>query len=450
MVCKRFYYNVVARVMLLLLTSLLFFFFVFHLPNLSLIIITACILVIQAVEMIRYINNINTKIEDIFLAYLSGEATTSFSPAMKRNEFGKMYSYFAQLNQNLENIRVDNEIRNNYFKTIVDQTAVGLISFSNDGHVEFMNDATKRMFKVHVVKNLSRLDAFKEEFGKFLLDIEAERTELVSVTIDGEMVQLSVKKVDFKAGPKSLHLVSLQNIKAELDQKEVESWQKLIRVLTHEIMNSITPITSVVNTLSRIFIMKDSGRIIGPEEVTEQSIERTVMGLAMVEKRGKGLVQFVNNYRDLTNLPKPNFQDIIIKPMFLDIQLLFQEQAEHRHISVVISCHPGLQIRMDRKLLEQVLINLFKNAIEASDESRKSTIKLSAYAANDHTFIEVEDNGTGIPPVVAENMFVPFFTTKEKGSGIGLSLSRQFVRLHGGNLDFYSVPGEKTVFTIKL
>ena len=174
------------------------------------------------------------------------------------------------------------------------------------------------------------------------------------------------------------------------------------------------------------------------------------MGLAMVEKRGKGLVQFVNNYRDLTNLPKPNFQDIIIKPMFLDIQLLFQEQAEHRHISVVISCHPGLQIRMDRKLLEQVLINLFKNAIEASDESRKSTIKLSAYAANDHTFIEVEDNGTGIPPVVAENMFVPFFTTTEKGSGIGLSLSRQFVRLHGGNLDFYSVPGEKTVFTIKL
>ena len=220
MVSRRFYVNVLARVILLLFTSLLFFFIVFRLPNVSLIIITACILVIQAAEMIRYINNINTKLEDIFLAYLSGEATTSFSPSMKRNEFARMYHYFNQLNQNLEKLRLDSEIRNNYFKTIVDQTSVGLISFADDGRVEFMNDATKRMFKVHVVKNLSRLDAYKEGFGRFLLDIEAEKTELVSVTIDDEMVQLSVKKVDFKAGLKSLHLVSLQNIKAELDQKE--------------------------------------------------------------------------------------------------------------------------------------------------------------------------------------------------------------------------------------
>jgi two-component system, NtrC family, nitrogen regulation sensor histidine kinase NtrY len=450
MVCRTFYFHVVVRVVLIVLNCLVFSWFIFHLPNISLIIIAGAVLVFQTLALIGYLNKINTKLENIFMAHLSGEVTTSFSKSGRGGEFNKLYDYFNELNQKSESIRTDNEIRNNYFKTIVDQTSVGLISFTGDGHVEFVNDALRRIFKVFVVKNLKRFDTFKEGLSDFLLNLEPEKTELVSVVINDEMVQFSVKKVDFKAGSKNLHLVSLQNIKAELDQKEIESWQKLIRVLTHEIMNSITPITSVVNALSKMFKNRESGQVVRPEEINTQSIEKTVKGLDIVEKRGIGLMQFVNNYRDLTKLPKPNFQAVFVKALFSDVQMLFQEQLVKMNIGFVISCHPSLNVQMDLKLMEQVMINLVKNAIEACEGIHDAIIRLSAYTSNDHTIFEVEDNGKGIPPVVAENMFVPFFTTKEKGTGIGLSLSRQFIRLHGGNLDFYSVPGEKTVFTIKL
>jgi two-component system, NtrC family, nitrogen regulation sensor histidine kinase NtrY len=450
MVCRKFYFHIVVRVLLLVLTCLFLFYFVFYLPNISLLIITSSILVFQVTALIGYLNRINTKLENFFLAHLSGEVNTSFAGSKKQDEFFKLYDYFDELNQKLESIRLENEIQNNYFKTIVDQTSVGLISFTDEGLVEFINDAAKRILKVFVVRDLSRLDTFKEGFSKYLLELEPEKTELVPVVVDDEMIQLSVKKVDFKAGSKSLHLVSIQNIKEELDQKEIESWQKLIRVLTHEIMNSITPITSLVNTTSRIFRNKETGRIIKPAELTEQNIEKTVKGLDIVEGRGERLIQFVNNYRDLTKLPKPNFQTVFVKRIFQDVQELHQEQLAEKNIRVVIACHQSLQIQIDQKLFEQVMINLFKNAIEACAGKPSGVIKLSAQASNDHVIIEVEDNGRGIPPEVEQNMFVPFFTTKEKGSGIGLSLSRQFIRLHGGNLDFYSVPGEKTVFTIKL
>ena len=450
MVCKEYYFRVVARVVFLLLNSLILFYFIFHIPNVSLVVITASVLVYQVFALITYLNKVNTKIENIFMAHLSGEVTSSYSKSGRGGEFNKIYDYFNQMNSRLERIRIDNEIQNNYFKTIVDQTSVGLISFTGDGQVEFLNDATRRIFKVFVVKNLSKLNIFKEDFSDYLLHLEPEKTELVSVMVKGEMIQLSVKKVEFKAGTRSLNLVSVQNIKEELDQKEVESWQKLIRVLTHEIMNSITPITSVVNTLSRMFKNKDSGVVITPGEINVQSIERTVRGLDIVEKRGEGLKQFVSNYRDLTRLPKPEFQEVMVKQLFMDIEVLLQEDIAQRGIGLVIACHPSLQLLMDLKLIEQVMINLVKNAMEACDGNPQGLIKLSAYSSNEHTFIEVEDNGKGIPAEVAENMFVPFFTTKEKGSGIGLSLSRQFVRLHGGTLDFRSVPGEKTVFTIKL
>jgi two-component system, NtrC family, nitrogen regulation sensor histidine kinase NtrY len=450
MVCRKFYLQLTFRVILLVLVCFLFFYITFRLPNISLIIIAGALVLIQVAALIRYLNRINRKLENFFLAHLSGEVNTSFGKSGRKDEFSKLYDYFKLINEKLEKARIENEIRNNYFKAIVDQTTIGLISFTDESRVEFMNDAARRIFKVFVVRTLDKLDSFKEGLGKYLLELEPEKTELISVVVDDELVQLSVKKVDLKAGNQKLHLVSLQNIKAELDQKEMESWQKLIRVLTHEIMNSITPITSLVNSISRMFRNKETGKVITPGDLTAQALEKTVKGLDLVEGRGAGLIQFVNNYRDVNKLPKPHFQVVNMKDLFNDVQLLFVDQLTEKKINVVVSCHPSLNFRADRKLLEQVLINLFKNAIEACEEKQEPMIKLSGHTLQDKTVIEVEDNGKGVPTVVDDNMFVPFFTTKEKGSGIGLSLSRQIIRLHGGNIDYYSVPGEKTIFTIKL
>jgi len=450
MVCRKFYLRVVSRILLLLLNCLALFYIIFHLPNVSLIILAALILVYQVASLIRYLNRVNTRLETFFQAHLSGEVVSSFSKLGKQDEFSRLYGYFNRLNEKLEAIRIRTEISNAYFRTIVDQTAVGLIAFTNEGKVEFINDAAKRMLKVFVVRDLSKLDTLKEGFGMYLMNLEPEKTELVPVVADDEMIQLSVKKTDFRSGEVSLHLATLQNIKPELDQKEIESWQRLIRVLRHEIMNSITPITSFVDSVTRIFREKDSGKIVSPKEVTAQMIDRTIKGLDIVEGRCDGLIQFVNNYRDLTKLPMPVIQAVYLKPLLQNLALLHQGILEEMNIRVSIQCHQSLRVQADPRLLEQVMINLFKNAIEAIDRKPNGMIKLSAHEVNGRIVIEVEDNGKGIPPEVDMNMWVPFFTTKEKGSGIGLSLSRQIIRQHGGNLDYYSVPGERTVFTVKI
>jgi signal transduction histidine kinase len=215
-------------------------------------------------------------------------------------------------------------------------------------------------------------------------------------------------------------------------------------------MNSMTPITSLAKTISRIYRDQESGRIIQPKEVTIPDIDKTVNAMDIFESRAEGLAEFVRNFTDVNKLPKPKFQKVNIQNLLQKIQILFDDPNSVKPIQLIISCHPSIQINADQNLLEQVLINLVKNSLEACSETPVPIIKLSAHSQYDRTIIEIEDNGRGIPKVVMENIFVPFFTTKEKGSGIGLSLSRQIIRMHGGTLDFNSVPGKKTVFTIRL
>jgi len=450
MVSRRYYYNLIIRVTFIAFTSLLLFLSIFYFPNVSLIIIITGIFLYQVVVLIRYLNKINRKLEDFFIAHLSGEVTSAFIKSRKEQEFKQLYHYFDELNTKLENARIENEISSTYFKTLVDHAAVGLIAFRDDGKIEFLNDAARKIFGIHVIKNLDRLDQFKEGLSVHMLNLTSNKTELVPVIIKGELIQLATRKVQFHTGKMTIHLVSLQNIKPELEQKEVESWQRLIRVLTHEIMNSITPITSLVASLTRIFREKETGKIKKPEELTSQAIEKTLKGLDLVEGRGSGLVQFVQNYREVTRLPKPHFQVVNVKDILQQVAILGENQIPEKQVRIIIECQPSILFQADPGLMGQVLINLIKNALEAVEHTDQPLIKLTGQSNQDHTIIEVEDNGPGIPPGVLEDIFVPFFTTKEKGSGIGLSLSRQIVRLHGGSLEAYSVPGKKTVFTIKI
>ena len=449
MVYKKFYYILVARILLIACTSLAFFFLVFRYPNISLLIIAGALFLLQVFMLIRYINRINHKLENFFLIYLSGEVTSS---ARKRadDEFGPMYKYFDEVNARLEKLRIENEVRNSYFKTIVDQTAVGLISFTEDGNVDFLNDAVRRIFGIHVLRNLKKLDNVKDGFAEMLVRMKSNEQKLVTIIINGEMIQLATKKIMLKTAERTLHLVSFQNIQPELDEKELESWQKLIRVLTHEIMNSMTPIITLVTTITRLYRNKETGELKQPSEIQTPMIEKTLKGLDLIESRGQGLIHFVQNYRDVTRLPKPDFKILNVRDMFQGIKLMFDEQLIQNGVKLNIDCHPSLFLNADGKLLEQVIINLVKNAIEAFEDAPDPTITMSAQSNNNQIIMEIADNGKGIPPDMLENIFVPFFTTKEKGSGIGLSLSRQIIRLHGGTMNVQSEPFSRTVFTIKI
>lgn len=450
MVSRRYYLLVLFRTLIIVITLYLLFAASYYYRNLSILAILSILALAEVAELVGYLNRINKKLENFFIAHLSGEMMTNFIKSGKKSEFDELYDYFDKINSKLEKARVENEVRNNYFKTLVDHAAVGLISFTEDGAVGFFNDAAKKIFKVQTVRNLQKLDQFRDGLSHLLISLEPHTMELVNIIINGELIQLATRKVTFTAADTTVHLVSLQNIKSELEQKEVESWQKLIRVLTHEIMNSITPITSLASSLTKMFQNKETGLVKKIEEVSTPTLEKTVKGLNIIAGRGEGLVQFVQNYRDVTRLPKPQFQIISVRDLFVSVQGLFEEQLVEKQVTIEIDCPPSLLIHADGGLMQQVLINLVKNAIEAFTDKPDPVIRLSAETVFDRTVIEVMDNGNGIPAAAMENIFIPFFTTKEKGSGIGLSLSRQIIRMHGGSLDVQSVPGSYTIFTIKI
>jgi signal transduction histidine kinase len=265
------------------------------------------------------------------------------------------------------------------------------------------------------------------------------------------LLQLAIKASIFKIGQKEIRLVSLQDIKNELDEKEMDAWQKLIRVLTHEIINSVTPVTSLTSTISGFFRKGD--KIAEAKDLTDENIREALTGLGYIEDRGKNLIDFVTKFRSLTKLPVPKFEEIKMAKLIEGINLLKRDELYAN--GIVLKCavpQDDIYLYCDRSLIEHVLINLINNAsdsILSTGASKDKIIEISGSAGEDrHPLITVSDNGTGIPDNLLENIFVPFFTTKEHGSGIGLSLSRQIMKLHGGTISVFSKPGIETVFSL--
>ncbi|MGD9556814.1 MAG: PAS domain-containing sensor histidine kinase, partial [Mangrovibacterium sp.] len=245
-----------------------------------------------------------------------------------------------------------------------------------------------------------------------------------------------------------LTLLSVQDINQELDEKELDSWLRLIRVLTHEIMNSIAPVTSLSESLSSYY-MKD-GKMISKEDINEKIIQNTIRGLDIIKEQGKGLIHFVELYRRFTRLPKPDKKPVGVAAMLERTVMLNQNTFGEKQIDYIISVKdPALTITADENLISQVLNNLVKNAAEALGEGEGGKIELAAgMNLKNQVEILVKDNGPGIQPEIINEIFVPFFTTRTNGNGIGLSLSRQIMRLHGGSLKVHSVPDKETVFTM--
>jgi signal transduction histidine kinase len=222
---------------------------------------------------------------------------------------------------------------------------------------------------------------------------------------------------------------------------------RLIRVLMHEIMNSITPITSLSESLAEIF--SSEGKPVTPDRITEKTISTTLNGLNVIREQGKGLKSFVDSYRRLTRLPEPEKKTFRIVDLFNRVQLLYESLENSSRIKLTTSLQdPEFEIFADQNLISQVLVNLVKNALEANEENPGGNIMISASEGSGNTWICVADNGPGIPPDIIDEIFVPFFTTRKNGSGIGLSVSRQIMKAHGGNLTVNSVPGQETVFCL--
>jgi nitrogen fixation/metabolism regulation signal transduction histidine kinase len=303
--------------------------------------------------------------------------------------------------------------------------------------------------KISSLRNLHELERINKDLPDTLLKLSGGDKTLIKLFLDDNISQLSVFSTVFKMHSEEYTLVSLQDISSVLEEKEVESWQKLIRVLTHEIMNSITPISSLAQTVREILLEEDK-EIAALRPLEQEDLDNIANALDTIQRRSQGLLNFVELYRNLTRIPRPNFRYFSLKDLVIRIRQLMISRFEKDHISFHVIINPeDLMLTADPDLIEQVLINLVLNACDAVMENEKPEVILSAGSSNSGRIsIEIRDNGTGIKPDILDKIFMPFFTSKRNGSGIGLSLSRQIMHLHKGTIHVKSVPGYSTSFTL--
>ncbi len=445
---KRFYINCIIRVLLLSATICLLAYLFFKTDFIAAAIFVCFLAAYQIFSLIRYVTKTNRDLSRLLDSIKYADFSQSFANNLTGSGFEELHGAFTGVIKEFQRAKIEKEEHFRFLQTIVDHVGLGLIAFNSEGEVELINNAAKKLLKIPRLGNIRDLESVSPTLVQKLFELSPGGNDLVKLQQDDDLLQLSIYATGFVLRKQQLMLVAMQNIQNELEEKEMMSWQNLIRVLTHEIMNSITPIASLASTA--FGLLKENQECEVPETVNEVMVD-VRDAVNTIEKRSKGLLTFIENYRELTRIPKPDFMIVLIKDLFERVEHLMKDQIELKSIDFSMKIDPeSLEITADPGLIEQVLINLCKNSVEAVDGISKPKIKLKAATdGRGNPVIKVADNGKGITQEVAEKIFIPFFTTKQQGSGIGLSLSRQIMRQHKGTLGVSSTPNEKTVFKLR-
>jgi two-component system nitrogen regulation sensor histidine kinase NtrY len=451
MLLNKFFINVFVRVTFIVLTSVVLGIVLPHLDRGYYYTLTGVIFLImlQSYLLVNQVNKTNADLEKFFSSVQDHDSSVRFSENTKNNSFRKLHERMNYLNTVIQNAKIENERTSQFLQSVVAHVDIGLLSFDMNGKIEIYNRAAKRYLNLQQPLQLSSLKKKNDEIFKIISTIKPGQEILHKMKIDNLLQSILLRATELKFESNVIKLVSFQDITNELDKKELDSWQRLIRVLTHEIMNSISPITSLTTVISGYFKKKDDENPVPLEKIDRQIVSKTLSGLNTIEETGKGLLDFVDKYRSLTSLPKPNLSNFTIDSLFRNSKLLMESNISN-NIKIIASVYPEeIAIVADYAQVEQILINLIKNAIEALSNKKNGTIHLKAFYADDATLIQVEDNGIGISGDIIEDIFVPFYTTKKNGSGIGLSLSKQIMQNHDGTISVNSAPNKGSRFTLK-
>jgi len=404
------------------------------------------IIIIALIELFYYIDRSNRDVSNFFQSILSSDFTNIFNAGKKGKSFGSLYENMNKITKKFREINTEKEIQYLYLQTLIEQANVGLLSFTKKGEIRLVNIAFRELLNLRPIVFNSSISDLPVEIGDLLMHLTPGKRKLITLKIREKMTPLVFIATRIKTEKEDFTLISVQNIRQELDEKELESWQKLIRVLTHEIMNSATPITSLSSSL---FDMLQRYK---EEPLTEKEMQRIVTGLEAIHDRSSGLMRFTQAYQELTRIPQPRVESIPIGDLIHRLEILGKAQLEDKDIALHIAAMDDVQyIKGDINLLDQVFLNLLTNAIEALRGRQNPTIEIHFSRTDEgKIMIRFKDNGTGMTEDIREQIFVPFFTTREDGSGIGLSLCKQIIRLHGGLLGVESTKNQGTSFTIIL
>lgn len=448
MIYKNFRLVIVFRVLLLILNTLLLVYF-YTGNNFITSWFLLVLLAAQTYMLIYYAEQSNRRLGKFLDSIRYNDFATTFSANVKGKTYEHLNTSFNEVIGLFKNTRAEKEAQYNYLQTVIQHINIGIIAYRKDGEVDIVNNAIKRLFGINNLKHIQQLNAIDENISHQLLNMKAGDSILIKLLKEDAVLQLAVVATEFKKHGEEYLLVSFQDIHAELETKEIESWQNLIRVLTHEIMNSITPISSLTTTVNQM-VFDDESSSIAMKPLDANEMADVKLALETIGKRSQGLLNFVEIYRNLTRIPKPNFRHIPVFDLFQNVEQLFALQLKENNIHFSYKILPEtLHLTADPDLIEQVLINLVLNAIQAFKDSSNPEIKIVArFNRNNRAIIEIADNGKGIKPDILDKIFMPFFTSKKEGSGIGLSLSRQIMHMHKGSIRVKSITDTGSVFTL--
>ncbi|MEQ9119814.1 ATP-binding protein [Fulvivirga sp.] len=417
-------------------------------------IVTELILIIllglQVISLIKYVQRGNEDILEFLESIENDDITHRYKTDFDNPELNRLNAALNNVLNNLHEARKEKEADYQYLKNIVQHIGIGLITFDKKGKIQIINTAAKKLLKVSQLENISDLKTLNENLVDIIIRLRTGGRDLIRMEIGGDIVQLAIYAIELTLRGKMYKLISVQNIQNELEEKEMEAWQNLVRVLTHEIMNSVTPISSLANTVE-----DELKRQLSNDQeinaISNEDIEDLHLAVQTIKKRSQGLIRFVQDFRNLTHIPKPKIAEIGVKALLVEMLMLLKKEIESNGVKASINVDPpSMTINADKELIEQVLINLIKNATQAFDEQTNKLVEVKAYFdEKSRPIISVKDNGNGIDDEALQKIFIPFFTTKKSGSGIGLSLSRQIMRQHQGMLGVKSKVDEGTEFFLR-
>lgn len=443
---RNFYFNIILRLLLIVVLSIAAAYFIFindnYLVGISLLVLVFFI----AYFLILYFNNINRWMAYFVLGIENEDTTLKPPPKSGNKSIDDVYQGIHRLNDLFKQAKIDITTQEQYFKKVINQSATGLFSINGNNRVININPAAAKLtqlFEYHHINTLRHIDHVLPDF---LIHSPMLQSSAIFENQFGQ--KLLFKLSEIKTTHETLRLVAVSDITKELDNGEVEAWIKLARTLSHEIMNNIAPITTLSKVISDYFQKDD--KAIPREELTENTIRNAIKGLEVIEDRSSGLMRFVENYRKFTKLPEPDLKEINISDLLNDCILVIGTYPKIEEINFSQKIPANIMIETDPQMISQVIHNILKNAYEciSQAETKNPQLKVNLKKTSDQVMIEISNNGPAIPPEIKEQIFVPFFTTKEEGSGVGLSLSKQIMLKMDGDIYLKKNEEDMTCFVI--
>ncbi len=441
---NKFLISILIRILLISANSFFLIYFYTKDERLFTLILFVLIMITQIWALYRYVGKSNRDLAR-FLLYLEEKDTSiRFPDKYSDKYFDEIAKRYSSIIEYFKKIKIEKEQKDRFVNILIEHINIGLLAFDEKGKIIYLNKSALQLLNIGALININHLEIKEKALCDKIKKQKAGENLIIEFSVEGESRALSFNKTIVKqTNNKEISLLTIQDIKTELEENELQSYQKLIRVITHEMMNSLTPITTLTSTIKRNLSLDKKAK--SPEKLLDENIEDSITSSEMIEERSKGLIDFIQKYRQFTNLPKPKIEDVKIENLLNSVRK-FIEIESGSNIKIITESEPkNLLIKLDQKLIEQVLINLLKNAVQAIGNKSKGEIFIQAIPNE----IKISDNGKGIEDEIKDEIFVPFFTTKENGSGVGLSLCKQIMQLHKGKISVKSKKGEGSTFTLK-